>query len=197
MAKQSKGKSEESLSSREIQILSDLRPYAVIENKPKTKTLKSKSGPDIHSGDLGDPVILETDFGWGMRYYLPQSKKSAYVEVGMGMSEIAYSDIMLIEEQTFLTAAEVVDYALNQGWKGFSLKDGTPAMSWAIWAYLKYKKIKLGGYKPEKGAETKYKNSWHIFEKREATSADVSESSNRRTMVQGSGEMASSEDQDK
>jgi hypothetical protein len=193
VAKKSKGEIQDLLK-REVEILKDFKPYVVIVNKPKTKGLKSENGPDVNTGDLGNPVVLETDCGWVMNYYIADGKSPAYAEVGRGLNEEAFAGRMLLEEQTFMTAAEVVDFLISQGWKGFELQEGTSAMSWAIWAYLKYKKMKLGGYKAPEGSDVKFKNCWHVLESRKDYDATLQLAPTTGTMVQAADGITDDED---
>ena len=99
------------------------------------------------------------------------------------------------EEQTF--------FALNwltlnlKGWTAFKFIEGTHGMSWAAYAYLKYKKQKLGGYKPSAEGERKFKQSWHLFEDAKRPNADHMMKSSMRSGSSTMGTHISGEPLDK
>jgi hypothetical protein len=152
------------LTHEDIEIMLEMKPYLILENSPMDEGLKSSEEPDLHTGDFGDPVALQTNYGWTLNYYLPKEGVPARVAVGRGLSEAAFESSTLLEEQIFYCAAEVIDFLTSQGWTAFKFIEGTHGMSWATFAYLKYKKQKLGGYKPSAEGERKFKQSWHLFE---------------------------------
>ena len=147
-----------------IEYLKELRPYIVLENSPKTKKLKSQNGPDIHSGDMGDPVVLETSYGWVMNYHLPKDDACAKIEAGRGLSEKSSLSTTQVEVQTFESAVEIIDFLSSQGWKSFTYVEGTNALSWSVWAYLNFRGIELEGYEVDDAGEGKFKQSWHLFD---------------------------------
>lgn len=131
-------------------VLQDSRPFIWIVNQPETKGLQSKEGPDFNQDGLGDPVEMKTQTGWLLYYYAAKDKQPAKVMVAMGASPD--SDAKLaeasLERQAFLTAVELVEIVINQGWDKFKLLSGSPDLACKVWGYLKYIDLNLSGYKP-------------------------------------------------
>ena len=152
----------------DFRTLRDMNAYVKISNKPKTKGLKSKQGPDLNAGDMGNPVLMTTDTGWVYAYHLASGKEPACLE----LAACRYQDSKLLEDEvaqathqskTFRSAIEVVDFLLDQGWEKFSIEEGSDLLSWSVWAYLKYLKKPVTGYKETEFDEIRYKNSEDLF----------------------------------
>ena len=152
----------------DFETIEDMSPYGKIVNKPKTKSLKSQEGPDINSGDMGDPVALRTDCGWGFSYHLAKSRKPAYAEVSAGLyQDDAELDpevrLLTTQAKTFRTAVEVVDFLVSQGWDKFFIEEGSPLLKWAFWAYLTHLGKTVTGYKPTEFDQIRLDNASGLF----------------------------------
>lgn len=55
-----------------------------------------------------------------------------------------------IKGQTFLTAAELIALAKQQGWENIHIIDGLPAMIWATWIHASKHDMVLSNYNPTK-----------------------------------------------
>jgi hypothetical protein len=154
--------------SEDFDTLSDLNPYIRISNKPKAKLLKSIEGPDLNSGSLGDKVYLYTDCGWSFVYHVAKDKLPAHIEVSAG---VMVDETKLQQEvrelthqaRTFRTAIEIVDFLIVQGWEKFTIEEGSPALSWAVWAYLTQLEKAVSGFKADEFDQLKLKNSKDLF----------------------------------
>ena len=152
----------------DFETLADMNPYIRLVNKPKEKVLKSKDGPDLNSGDMGDPVSLHTDCGWLFSYHLAKPRKPAFVEISAGLLQEEVnvdpevSDLTM-QAKTFRTAVEVVDFLRTQGWKKLAIEEGSPAMCWAFWAYLTHQGLAVSGFEPSSYDQLRYDNARELF----------------------------------
>ena len=149
----------------DLNTVKELSPYIHLVNKPKTKGLKSQEGADFNTGEMGDPVELETEVGWSLHYYPPLNKAaSVMLACGFPTSQVEGKK-RTHESNTFYAAIELVDFLLAQGWKGFYLEEGSDALSWAVWACLKHRGYDLKGFKASDFDQHRYDQSIDLFEK--------------------------------
>lgn len=135
-------------------------PYIELVNQPETKAINKNLTP-LNKGELGDPVILETDCGWMVHYYPPTDKKPARLKASKPQVVSSETDSELaaltVEQQTMRTAIELYKIMTDQGWDKFKVVSGTPRFTWSTWIVLSYNKQKLTGFVAKK-------NHKHIFE---------------------------------
>ncbi len=153
----------------DIATIVDLNAYIRIANKPRTASLKSIDGPDLQSGDMGDPVMLNTDSGWMYSYHLAKGKTPAFLELSASSFQSVRAMAPEVEEmthqaKTFRSAVEVVDFLVMQGWEKFTIEGGSPLLSWACWAYLTHIKKKVSGYKPDDYDKVRLELSKELFD---------------------------------
>lgn len=108
------------------------------------KLLPAKSGWVIH--DYGDVLCASP----GQLLYGDDSVKEGDDERGGVGSRSLTAGKGTIVNQAFMTAQEMIAIAIEQGWPGAEIIDGTPLMQWAAWMAAEDREYVLRGYEPSR-----------------------------------------------
>ncbi|MCK4609192.1 MAG: hypothetical protein KAT71_06910 [Gammaproteobacteria bacterium] len=141
-----------------------------------------KSGWVVH--DYGDAMSVSPGqflyTGWDDKALLTDlTKESATTEddddeggdeggSSSGTDEPLYTGKGSIIKQMFDTAQAMVDFAIQKGWEGIEIIDGTHTMQWAAWVAAQEKDFLLDGFEPDEEDE---KRARRISEKIRARTA--------------------------
>lgn len=127
-----------------LQIIST-EPSFKVDIEPKF--IKANSGWLIH--DYGDAMSSSPGELLYGNYSIPLKtlqKKAEEDEGGeSGAGEFGKGTIL---NQAFLTAQEMIAIAIEKGWPGIDLVDGTELMKWAAWMAAEDKNLTLSGFEP-------------------------------------------------
>ncbi len=162
-------------SDEEIAIVRERRGYLEVSHKPPLATIKAADPQiDLNDPDVGYPIAVNTNSDWALQYYPKKGKNPARASVSAGQEVFGWTgeedgdvDTMKgsYQLQGVSTTIELINFCLLQGWKGFTIVDGTDFMKWACWAYLDSMGTGSSGYKPTAHDELRAKNCAGIFNK--------------------------------
>lgn len=114
------------------------------EGEMQVKLHTAKSGWVIH--DYGDAMSSspgELLFG----NYSVEKKEEDEGGEGSGTTDLSAGK-GTVYNQAVMTAQEMIELAIQKGWPGVEIIDGTELMKWGAWMAAEDNKFSLGGYEP-------------------------------------------------
>lgn len=137
-------------SQEELQAHRNSRPFLII-TCPAAKVIPPKD-TDKFIDQSNNPLILESEYNWAFRYFSGKNDDPIRAEASMTHSLFANPEeedtapLPTPENQSSLTAIEVIVLCSSFGWSEVHIEDGSERCKFSVWATCKILNIPCFGF---------------------------------------------------